>query len=222
MKCRCLLFFVFVAMGLAACKNNDEVFAPAVSSFFNVVNASADTLNIYLNGTRQNNRSGLSPGGQSYYLIVPAGQQSYQFKKAGNADVLFSRALTLKDSVNYTIYIAGETVDKTFTTIDSLHTDTVKNTAQVRFVNVSADAGNLDVFVGDTVNFKSRAYKSSSVFLPMRSGQKEVKILQTGTTTLKIDTLITFRAGGIYTLFSRGLVNGAGNKAFKVGVVINY
>ena len=223
MKVRYLiLIFVFGAMGLSSCKNNDEVFAPVKSSFFNVVNASGDTLNIYLNGTRQNNSSSLLPGGQSFYLTVPYGLQSFQFKKSGNVDILFSTSLTLKDSVNYSIYLSGETADKTFTTIDSLYSDTGANKAQVRFVNASQDAGNLDVFVGDTVNFKSRAFKSSSVFLHMNSGQKKVKISQTGSSVLKVDTLITFRAGGIYTLVTRGSAAGTGNKAFKVGVVINH
>jgi len=92
----------------------------------------------------------------------------------------------------------------------------------VRFVNASPDAGLLNVFVGDTVNFKSRAYKTSTVFLPTGSGQKEVKIYQVGVATPKVDTVIAFRPGRIYTLFSKGLINGKGNSVFSVGMILNY
>jgi hypothetical protein len=96
MSTRKLIFVVVFALtGLYSCKNNDEIFQPKVSAFINVVNASADTLNFYLNGTRQNNASSLSPGGQSFYIAVPDGQQNYQFKKPGDFNVLFSVPLTL-------------------------------------------------------------------------------------------------------------------------------
>src|ERR1700743_611236 len=98
MNNRCLiLFFIAASMGLASCKNNDNVFPKKVTTQINVVNASADTLNIFLNGTRQNNNSSLFPGGQSFYLNVPAGMLNYQFKKAGASAVLFGVPLTLPD-----------------------------------------------------------------------------------------------------------------------------
>jgi hypothetical protein len=218
-----ILFLVGVVMGLASCKNNDEVFPPVVSSFINVVNASTDTLNFYVNGTRKNNNSSLYPMGQSYYLTVPAGTQNYQFKKAGSPDVLFSLPLNLKDSLNYSLYVYGESANKTFYTIDSLRTYTAyPDTTQIRFVNVSPDAGNLTVTVNDTLNFKSRAFKTSSVFLFTDAGQKEVKVYLDGAATPKIDTTVTVQAGGIYTIFSKGLLNGKGSAVFDVGLVTNH
>jgi len=47
----------------------------------NVTNASTDTLNYYLNGTRVNNASSIYPLGSSGYIGVAVGQQNYQFKK---------------------------------------------------------------------------------------------------------------------------------------------
>jgi hypothetical protein len=221
-KCLVLPGFIVAIIGLASCKNNDEVFKPVVSTYLNIVNASADTLNFYLNGTRQNNGSSFYPGSQSFYLVVPAGQQNYQFKKAGNPFVLFSVPLTLKDSVNNSLYIAGESPDKTFSTLDSLFIDTVANTTQVRFANASPDAGNLSVKVGDTVNFKARSFKTSSVFLPTGSGLKRVQIYLEGAAVPRVDTTIAFNPGRIYTLFSKGLINGKGSSVFGVGLIINY
>ena len=217
-----VLLFIVALAALSSCKNNDNFSKPLVVSYLNVVNASADTLNFYLNGTRQNNSSSLYPGGQSFYLKVAAGLQNYQFKKAGAPNALFNLPLSLIDSTNYSLYIYGETVDNTFFTRDTLSADTGKNRFQVRFVNASPDAGSLNVFVGDTLNFKTRTFKSSSVFLHGGIGIKRVRIYQTGSAIAKIDTPITFQEGRIYTLFSKGLLNGKGNSIFNVRIALNH
>ena len=218
-----VLFFIAAIMGLASCKNNDEVFTPVVITYVNVVNASTDTLNFYLNGTRQNNGSSISPTSQSFYLTVPDGQQNYQFKKAGGTVVLFSVPLNLKDSVNTSLYVYGESASQTFTTADALISYTAHpDTTQIRFVNISPDAGSLNVTVGDTVSFTSQAFKSSTAFAQTGGGKKEVKVFLAGSVTATIDTPIVFQPGGIYTLYSKGLLKGKGNAAFNVGVAINH
>jgi len=214
-----IFLFAIVIIGIISCKNNDEVFKTISTVQLNVVNASADTLNYYLNGTRQNNSSSLFPGGQTLYLTEPAGTQTYQFKKAGASSILFGVPLTLTGLAN-TLYVTGESAGQAFSTIDTLIVDSAL--VAVRFVNASPDAGNLSVTVGDTVKFRSRAYKTSSVFLPTGSGQKEVKVYLTGSSTPMIDTTITMNPFSGYTLFSRGLVNGKGNSAFKLGIALNF
>ena len=205
MNNRCLiLLFIAAMIGFASCKNNDNVFKRVLPSSINVVNASADTLNIYLNGTRQNNNSSLFPGGQSFYLTVPSGMQNYQFKKAGNSAVLFSVPLTLIDSTFTSLYVYGGSVSQTFTTNDPLaFVQGHQDTTQVRFVNVSPDAGSLNVTVGSTISFTSQAFKSATAFALFNGGQQEVKIFLPGAATPRVDTLITFQPGSIYTLFSR-------------------
>jgi len=215
-----ILLFVIALAGLTSCKNNDNFFAPVTTTDITVVNASADTLNFYLNGTRQNNSSSIFPAGSVTHLIVPSGAQNYQFKKAGSSTILFSVPLTLTKNIYNSLYLTGETADKAFNTVDTLLTDSIPF-ATVRFVHAAPDAGSLDVFVGDTVNFKSRAFKSSSVFLPVGSGQKHVRIFQTGSAIAKVDTVITMQPQRTYTLFAKGLLNGKGNSVFDVGIILN-
>lgn len=223
-----IVYFFAAVLAFESCKNNDSVVTPVLYAAVNVVNASGDTLNYYLNGTRQNNTSSLYPGSQTYYTPpIPQGAQNFQFKKAGTFNVLFSVPLTLKDSVNYSLYVAGETVDQSFSTIDVL--DTVGITGpvnsliytKIRFVNASPLAGSLNASI-DSSTYTGGPFKSSSNFLRMGSGIKEVKVYQTGMPTPIIDIPITFQPGRIYTLFARGLVNGTGSNKFNVGVATNY
>jgi hypothetical protein len=214
------IVFIAAATILSSCKNNDNVFPKVVSSFFSVVNASADTLNFFLNGSRQNNLSNLYPDGTTGYLAVPAGMQNYQFKKAGGFAVLFSVPLNLKDSTNNSLFVTGETANDAFFIADNI--DTLTNFSTVRFVNASPDAGNLTVSVGDTVSFKTMAFKSSSGFLPVNSGTKEIKVFLAGATTPKIDTVVTMQSSRAYTVFSKGLLNGKGNSVFDVGLILSF
>jgi len=225
-----ILIFIAAIIGLASCKNNDEVFTQATNTNLTVVNATADTLNFYLNGTRQNNGSSIYPDGSVVNLTVLGGLQNYQFKKAGAFTVLFSVPLNLKgvpayltDSIYNSLYVSGESPALSFHTLDTLPANYryVTDTSFVRFVNASPNAGSLNVFVGDTVNFKGRGFKSSTVFLPAGSGLKQVQIYLAGAATPAIDTAITFIPNQVYTLFSKGMLNGKGNLVFDVGVVIN-
>jgi hypothetical protein len=223
---RFLIFvFIIAVFGLASCKNNDEVLPQVIPTELNVVNASADTLNFYLNGTRQNNSSNLFPAGETLYLPVPSGLQTCQFKNIGSFSVLFSVPLTLQgdslDDIYYSLYVGGTTANDAFVTRDLLYQDTVANSTQIKFVNASPTAGNLDFYVGDTLNYKSLAFKGATAFLSTGAGLKQVKIYQSGLATPIIDTPITFQPGYIYSLFSKGVVDGKGTAAFDVGLVLN-
>ncbi|CAN5418344.1 hypothetical protein BH09BAC6_BH09BAC6_23810 [soil metagenome] len=217
-----VLLCMLAVIGFTSCKNNDYVVKPFVITGINVVNAGTDTLNFYLNGTRQNGLSSIYPAGATGLLRELAGAQNYQFKKVGRPDVLFSLPLNLTSHTFNSVYITGGSADKTFITRDTvLQLDTFKNTTAVRFVNAAPDAGNLSVSVGDTVKFNTRAFKSTSIFLLTGSGQKRVRVFLPGVTAARLDTTITFQSNVSYTIFAKGLLAGKGTAAFNIGVIIN-
>lgn len=219
-----LLFFIIATTFLASCKNDDNVFAKKVTTSLNVVNASADNINFYVNGTRQNNTSALTPGGQTFYLTVPAGAQNFQIKKDGSADYLISIPLNLKDSIYNSLYIAGETIDNTLATTDSIPSDTFanhKNNMQLRFVHTTPGAGAFDVKVGDTLKFH-QAFKTSSTFLSIGSGLKHIRIYESGSNVVMIDDTISLSPKKGYTIYTLGKPTGTGSSKFKLGVALNF
>jgi len=223
-----IIFSIAVITGFWSCKDKD--FPPPVGATtqLNVTNAGSDTIKYFVNGTRINQFSAIFAGGSTGYLSVLSGTQNYRFSKSNEGfPTLFTTTFTLDTATYYSIFVAGETVDKSFLIVDPivaaralLSTDTTFTTSVIRFVNASPDAGPLEVRVGggDTVHVTNAAFKSASSYMMFKAGLKEVKVYQSDSTTPKIDTVITFNTGNIYTLFTKGLVNGKGAAEFNVGL----
>ena len=112
-KIQFLLLFILLT-GLSACQKASDLVTVPLTSSVNVINAGADTLNFYQNGTRINNLSSFYPGGSLGYLAVTAGTQNYQFKKAGHPDALIDLPLTLAAKKQYSLFVAGQSADKVF------------------------------------------------------------------------------------------------------------
>lgn len=223
------LFIIASIIGLSACKKNDDapVVEPKVG--LNVINASADVVNIYLNGTRLNNNSNIEPGVSTGYYNVPVGKQTYQLKKAFNTssstvETLFSKTIdTATTATDRSLFVVDETAANAFITVDDLKADTIVNTCFVRFVNASPDAGSLDMALGDTTQFKARVFKSASGFVQVGiSGLKPIKVFHAGSATPIISGHVNLAAGKSYTFYSKGKLNGTGAAVFSVGTTINF
>ena len=222
-----LLFFAVIT-GFMSCKNKDLPPPVSATTKLNVTNAYADTLKFFINGTRQNQASAIFAGGSTGYLKVLSGTQNYRFGKSNEGfPTLFTTTFTLDTATFYSIFVGGETVDQTFLTVDPivaadtlLATDTTFTTSVIRFVNASSDAGPLEVRVGggDTVHVTNAAFKYVGNYKLFKAGLKKVKVYLAGSDTAKIDTTIAFSTGNIYTLFTKGHLNGKGNAKFSIGL----
>ncbi|MDB5005334.1 MAG: hypothetical protein JWQ34_3559 [Mucilaginibacter sp.] len=222
MNIRTILFFLaVVTIGLSACTKTDgDLVVTNKSTSLSVINASADTLNFYQNGTRLNNNSNLYPFGLLSNLPVTVGLQNFQFKKAGSPNALVDAPNTIKADSTYTLIFAGETTDKVFLLTD--HYVTIGNTASIRFVNASSTVGGLDVTIGDSISYKNRTFKSATPFVKVAAGKKLLSIYKTGSTTPLIKPGdLTLVAGSSYTLYTKGDLNGTGNNAFGARILIS-
>jgi hypothetical protein len=224
------LLFLTIITGLLSCKDKDLVPASSPTTPVNVINATTDTINFYVNGTRQNDLSNIYPSGAIGYLNIATGSQTYQVKKSRTGILLFDLPYKLDTSTYYSIFVAGETADKAFLTVDSLSaagakldSDATSTTCMIRFVNAAPTVGSLNVNVGkgDTVNLTNCAFKYAGSFTQIKQGQKEVKIYLAGSSIPKIDTTLTLTAGSIYTLFTQGKTTGTGTGVFSVSLIIN-
>ncbi|HTE01199.1 MAG TPA: DUF4397 domain-containing protein [Mucilaginibacter sp.] len=222
-----LLLFVFVIIGLSACNKTDDTVATTLTTKLNLINASPDTVNFYLNGTRLS-KSNVYPAGSSGYFDVAFGEQNYQVKDifdptGSTVRALFSKTLTLDTGKKYSFFIVDETADNAFLTNDTLQTDTNKNECYVRFVNASPDAGALDFAVGDTAKFSNVAFKTASEFKSVGvSSLKPIYLYHTGSSTPILTGNVNILAGKSYTFYAKGKLTGTGNSVLSVGTTLNF
>jgi hypothetical protein len=225
-----LLIIVFVVGGLSACKKNND--APTVNQTvgLNVINASADTVNFYLNGTRLNGTSNLLPGYSTGYYPVPVGSQTFQIKKPFNTvtntmQTLFNITLTSDNNPYHSLFITGPALVDTFTTVDKLDTTSKSDTCFIRFVNASPGTTALDMAYGGTTQFTNRPSKSVTAFTFVNTvtgasinGFIALKVFKAGTTVALATDSVTLVRGSSYTFYSVGV---PGSATFSIATMIN-
>jgi hypothetical protein len=229
MNVKPLLFVLCAVIFYAtACKKNNDAPTPAgLTDSLNIVNASADTVNIYLNGTRLNGNSSLYPGGSTAYsYYVPVGKPTFQVKKTFNpatsaVQTLFSYTPDLAAHHYYSWFIAGESASQSFTTVDELQNDTEAGTCYVRFVNASPSGGTLSFSAGG-VAYNNQAFGSASTFqLVDTASLSPILLYQAGSSTPAVSGHYPLLEGYSYTFYAQGTPNGTGNSVFTVGVTVN-
>ncbi|SDD60703.1 protein of unknown function [Mucilaginibacter pineti] len=221
-----VLFFVALSVAvISSCKKNDDKPVDQLTTSVNFVNASNNTINFYLNGTRITNSSSYFPGGTLGYTQVTAGTQNYQVKIAGSTVPLFTKAFPFDTAKVYSLYVAGQTADDTFFTTDTLVADTA-DFAKLRFVNASPSAGKLMLAfagtgVADVVMFDTVSYKRTTKFIRVKSGDVPIVIYRQGFPGQPLRDTITLAANGIYTIFGYGTVTLIGNQGLADGLIVN-
>lgn len=223
-KYRFAILLCALSVAFFACKQGDDAPPKTGSkSLLNVINAVTDVkgIDFYLNGTRQNINSAIYLFSSSGYLRVLTGEQQYQVKSDSPRTVITEIKLNpAKKDSSYTVVIAGQAGNGTLSTIflnDYFVTDTL-GSAKIRFVQASPGPNAYDVFVGDSVSFKSQAFKSSTGFVNISPGVKTLKITHAGDTTGIIRASVTLQPSTYYTLFTVGSPTGSGNNAFAAGL----
>jgi hypothetical protein len=231
-----LLFFVVIT-GLLSCKDKDFPPTAGPTAPLNIVNATGDTIDFFVNSTRQNNLTPIYPGGATGYIPVTIGAQSYSYKNDGNPDVLFTYSYVLSADTYLSTFVGGASAGETFVHTDALdsastilHVDSPQVHCLVRFVHASADTSTLKVTISslnskgaDSLNasFENCAFKYVGLFKKVLGGSESIKVYTSGNNTPRIDTTLIFNEGSVYTLFTKGGLKGKGSAAFALSLMTN-
>jgi hypothetical protein len=229
-----LCFLALIIMAFAACNNSKSYILPNPPKDppgLNVVNATNDTLDFFMNGVRQNDQSDIYPDGATYYLPVTFGTANYSFKKVTNpvnTITLFTISKSLDTLADYSLFVCGETADKVFWVNDAFPQIPSGDTLAIRFVNASpsiaANITAVDIVVNKgpvTVGtIKNSAFQAVSPYMATVDTVNEVKVYATGTTNLLADTTFTPAPGESYTFFTGAPYLPKGTTQVKVRVAI--
>ncbi len=216
MKFKVPLIISLAVASFASCQKEDLPPAVKPQASLNVINLTSTSVNVLQNGNRINNTSTVYPNGVTGYLVVSAGESPFTITRNGTPDIFFTKQLALDSLGEHTLFIAGATADDAILTNDRFTTDTA-NVTQVRLVQASSKAGDLEVRFNDTVAFSNAAYKSVSDFKKLKPGNKELKILR-GTTVLLTDS-VTITRNNAYTLYTSGDPQVTGDAGFGAGIL---
>lgn len=111
-------------------------------------------------------------------------------------------------SILRSVMVAGVAVLGLAACSDDDDTTGPQAVAQVRVVQASPNAPNVDVLVDEGVVLTNQAYRAASGFLEVPAGSRRVRVRASGSTTAVIDSNITLTAGNSYTVVTTGLLAG--------------
>ncbi len=213
------------------------------SSFVSVTNVSAgtnaysvysDTSNIYTAGTLGYGSTTGVVGGNPYETIV-SGSHAIKLTNGSNSIFLDSNGtFTNNGYYSFFVYDTGANI-KTLMLNDNL-TVPASGSAEVRFVNLTPNSTavnlwliNTDTTTKDSVQFANSSYAGSglitvdslSAFKTVMAGNYKVLVNSNLELNLFSIDSITLASGKIYTLYSKGYVNGIGVDSVGVGVINN-
>lgn len=221
MKFKLPVFIVFIGVIIIiSCKKGDDA-APAtpLKTSINFVNASADTINFYVNGSRLNIAAASYPLASTGYLTTPLGEQNYEVKKDRNPNILFNLVLPVDTGKVYSFFVTDNTSANTFTVVDTLQK---VDTTMIRFVHTSPKMGDVKILMNDTVAFANAKFKSVSDYLPVTPGLKQIKVVDVATGIVLINEARVLQLNRAYTLFTKGALTATDAPAISgTGLIIN-
>lgn len=219
---------IMIVPFIASCGKSGSV-SPSQSKIqMQVVNLSPDLqpINLLVGYVKQNNTPFSYPNPSGYFslntLDTPIQIRSYS--PLISSTNFISLDTVLKSNYKYTLFVTGLRSDSTITsifTVDNSPPPTAGR-GRVRFVNASPRSAGFDVTANGSIAFQNRPYKSISGFVEMPAGTYDFKIFPANSNTV-ISSLpgVTIVDGKVYTLYCRGIANGADSVAFGVGILNN-
>lgn len=195
------IFAIVIAIGFSSCKKQEV--AEASQSLVSVYNFSPTvaTYDIYLGDTKLNSVAIPFGGGVKYQTIQP-GTYTMNYKTAGTATTIFSKAATYQNAVNGSLYLVGKnaaTFDLVYVNDASQAAATDK--AYVRFVNLCADAPAMDLTTASSTTITTnKAYKTNSGFVEVTPGSFTFNVKETTSGTQKTQVTGTLVAASFYTV----------------------
>ncbi|HTD39643.1 MAG TPA: DUF4397 domain-containing protein [Mucilaginibacter sp.] len=202
----CLLSLLFTS-----CLKSKNDYTPPPSAYVTFFQSSPDEepLDLYFNTNRVNQIPLHYGDGIDYFQAFP-GLRTVNLYTSGSMNLVFSDTVRLKPNIAYSLYMVNTPASPGLFLITDSISKPASGKATLRFVNVSSDAGAVDLAVKDSVAFvTNKAFKSFSSFIPKDGGKTyNFEVRQHGTNTV-LATLsgVTLNNGLVYTIWLHGLAN---------------
>ncbi|MXV50275.1 DUF4397 domain-containing protein [Pedobacter sp. HMF7647] len=204
-----ILGLAAIALLAGSCKNNNDADNPP-SSAISIVHAAPGTseLTFVINGSKANHAR-LTYGTALAYGVIQPGSYEFSVTKKDSTRQFAKSTNALKNGTYYSLFVVDvPSKESTLLTEDDL-SDPKTDQAKIRFINLSPDAGSLDLNIAgtDTLFVKKADFKKTSAFSTAAPGtEKTFEIRENGKTEVlaKIEK-VKIEKGKIYTILAKGL-----------------
>ncbi len=218
----CVLFLS--AIGLTSCLKDNNHYVVNPTALVMVIQASPDapSESIFLK-PNQVNQSAFNYGDHLGYFNAYTGGRLVQLFGYGSSTLIASDSIHLANNNAYSLFLANTYTKPDFILLTDSIAPPAVGKATVRFVNVSAGSGNVDLVANTTTLVTNEPYRGVSISTPAKAApvftpvsgneQYNFEVRATGTTTVlaSLDS-INIRNGGVYTIWYHGSTTGTSPK----------
>jgi len=207
------LFIIAGVVALSAlvtgCLDDSDSVLPnlALVSFYHCA-PNVNDLDIIVDRQTKVNSSPVGYGDYSDYLAFYTGQRDFEFVRDNNNDVLVDTTFTLVPNKTYSIFVANPLDSvQAVVLLDSAKTPG-EGKAMIRFVHLSPDSPNLEVFIADEKAFPELSYKTGTAFKEIAAGKNtlEFKTYDVNQEVLLTVPNVEMKAQEYYTVVLQGFV----------------
>lgn len=215
------------ALTFSSC-SKDEMETTSISGLM-VVNASPSygTYNVYINNiVSPVNTKGALPfmGTTAPYINITPGANILKFTTASNTESVYTETTNLDKDKAYSYYLINDRPNLSGLLVQDDLSLTSAEKAFVRFINLSPDAGSLDLAIsGGAVLVGDKAFKFASDFISAdaKPYTLELKSKQSGAVLATIKD-VTLTAGKMYTVVAGGFTTpGELQQPLRIEVITN-
>lgn len=194
-----------LGISLTGCFDNDS--EPSPLSFIALYNGSPNTedgVDLYLDGNKVNSAA-MDFGTYYSYSALTPGERTFSFTEFSETGELAEFTGTFEENRTYSLFLAGELEDAEIIVLTDTANSPASNKAYLRIINLSPDAGSVDLFANEDPVTTGIEFKEATEFKNVDPGNVDIEILDTNTDavlTTIADAPLT--SGFYYTLILRG------------------
>jgi hypothetical protein len=192
-------------------KNNDDDTVPTQqpAALLSVINAStsSQSVDFYLEQTRLNSSS-IPYGVPNDYFYAKTGKRTAAFYASGTQQLIKSDTMTLQQDKFYSLALINTPTQADFLLLRDSIAKPAADKATIRLVNVSSNAGSVDLAIKDgALLATNKGFKGSSPFIAVQGNSSyTLEIRQTGTSTVLASlTNVQLNSNSVYTIWLQGL-----------------
>lgn len=215
---------LFCLLQFSCLKDNNNYVAPPPTALLLVTQASPDAPAEQI--ALDNNRVNQSPFNYNDfigYFNAYTGKRNVILYNYSTLAQVAHDTIRLNQNTAYSLFLSNTYTNPDFTLLTDSLAQPASGMATIRFVNVSTDAGTVDLVANTTSLVVNKPYKAASAFKPVAGDQTyNFQVVKSGTNTV-LATLssVNINTGSVYTVWLHGLAAGSGTSKLSVDIMKN-